>query len=127
MRFAHRLADRQPDFRRRMDFVRALGVAPGGHPVLLVDMTNNGVRYQFKPWSRVDPFAIRGQLLRDAALFGSPSRVRWVFDGKRLGMRKADLVREVRRILTDRQSPLRRHPGYRQWLDALDRLIMVVS
>jgi hypothetical protein len=126
MRFARQLADRQPDFQRVMSFEPAIGLGPGGHAFRVVDITRDNLRYEFKPWSRIYPFAVRGQFLRDMTLSGSPSQVRWVFDGQRLGMRKADVVREVRRILSSERLPTREYPGFRRWLSRLDEIILVV-
>jgi hypothetical protein len=125
MRLAHRLADRHPDFTRRISFERALGLAPSGHLVRTIDITRNGLRYQLKPWSQIDPHTIRQQFLRDIALFGRPDEVRWVFDLQRLGRPKRAVVEEVRRILTPARFPGYRYPHHRRWLDALDRVIVV--
>lgn len=126
MRLAHRLADRSPDFSRRLSFERVLGFAPGGHPVHALEIVRNGMHYKLKPWSRLYPFALRGQFLRDVALFGRPDQIRWVFDGQRLGRQKGDVVREVRRILASGRFSQTGHPDHRRWLDALDKIIVVI-
>ena len=83
------------------------------------------MHYEIKPWSRIYPLAIRGQFLRDMALFESPDKVRWVFAGKRLRMQKRNVVKEVCRILTSKRFSQDRSPDYRRWLDVLDRIIVV--
>lgn len=125
MRFAYRLAKRYPNFARLMSFERALSFAPSGHPIRVVNIVRNGVHYKFKPWAQINPFAIRRQFLHDMALFGNPNKVRWVFDGKRLGMQKRDILKQVRRVLARVQFPRGRPPDYRQWVAALDRIIVV--
>jgi hypothetical protein len=126
MRLAHRLADRHPDFIRRISFERALGLAPGGHPVRTVDITQNELRYQLKPWSQIDPEIIRQHFLRNIALFEGPDKVRWVFDSQRLGRPKRAVVEEVRRILSPAGFSGPRYPHHRRWLDALETIIVVI-
>jgi len=96
MRLAERLALRRPGTWQRLSFGQTLSIAPGGHPVRVVEVWVGRVRYQLKPWSRLDPQAVRRQLRRDRALFGPASALRWVFDGRRLGMRREDIVDELR-------------------------------
>jgi hypothetical protein len=126
MRFAQQLASRHPDFTRRLAFQRRLVFAPDGLPIEAVTITRDGTHYQIRSWSRIYPQAIRRQWLRDMALFGSPDRVRWVFEGKRLRMRKPDVIRQVRRILTSDRFGMRAHPDHQRWLNALSRIIVLV-
>lgn len=126
MRFAQQLASRQPDFARRLAFQHTLVFAPDSLPIEAVSITRNGTHYQIRPWSRIYPQAIRRQWLRDMALFGSPDRVRWVFDRGRLRMRKPDVVRQVRRILTSDRFGTSGHPDQQRWLNALSRIIVLV-
>ncbi len=124
IRLAQRLADRYPNFQQSLSFERTLSLASGGHPVRSLAVTHKGTHYYFNPWSRLDPAAIHGQLLRHMTLFIEPNKVRWVFDGRRTGMPKSTIVREIRRIISSDRSS--RSPGYQRWLNALDRIIVVI-
>jgi hypothetical protein len=84
------------------------------------------VRYRIQPWSRIDPVAARGQLQRDVSLFDKPNKVRWVFDGGRLGQDKRAVVDAMRRALRDGDLPKGAKPDYQRWLGALDRIVVVV-
>jgi hypothetical protein len=126
MRYANRLANRYPDFARRLTFERVLGFSDDGQPIRTVAITRDGMRFRISPGPRISPFAIRSQFLRDMTLFGEPAAVRWVFDGRQLGMEKGDVVRFARRVLSNARFPSGRRATHQQWLDVLNRIIVVV-
>jgi hypothetical protein len=126
MRLARVLAGRHPGFVRTMSFERVVGFAPGGIPIYTVEITHDGVRYSLYPASHLDWPALERTFWRNASLFRHPARVRWVFDGTRLGMGKRQVVETLQRLL----ARLRPGPGIggpdRRWLASLDRIVTVI-
>ncbi|MBE2225596.1 MAG: hypothetical protein IAF02_28930, partial [Anaerolineae bacterium] len=108
MRLAHQLADRDPDFARRLSFERTLAFAPDGYSIPATDLVHGGMRYQLKPWARLHATAIRQQFRRNHALYTSPKRVRWVFDRQRLALPRSEIIAQIRHTIgQNAHSPYR--------------------
>ena len=125
-RLAHRLANRDPNFVGRMAFQRVVGVALGGHPLITVDLIHRERRYHLLPWTQLHPWAVQQQLLRDMALATGPGAVRWVFDGRRLGLDRGRLLRSLRQLLQDPGSSLPRQPALGRWLAQLPSIVLLL-
>jgi len=104
MRLGERLAARDHDFRRGLHFERRIAFAPDGQPILTLTAHYRGVAYRFFPWRRLRAAALRRQLRRDRLVFGSPERVRWVFD-RRLAPSAAALAGQLRGALGRAAAP----------------------
>lgn len=127
MGFAQKVANRLANFAYMISFARAIQFAPGALPTRTVTVVYKGVHYQFLPWPKLFPLALRQQFSRDAILFGNPNLVRWVFDGRRLSMKKTALVTAIRRLLSDTPAPLITKSVHRHWLTALGTTIVVAQ
>ncbi len=125
-RLAQRLAARHPDFAQRMSFERVLGTAPGVGSLRSLALTFDQRHYQLSPWSELEPASVRTQFKRN--LLSRPVRnTRWVFDATRLGRRKAEVVRVLRRILRKTPPTGRRLPGFQRGLEALPRQVITLD
>ena len=126
IRFAHRLADRDPSGASRVRFARALGLTSSGEPIRVVDAMIGQVRYALMPWPYLSPSAVRKRFLHDMRLYGHPRFIRWVFSRERVGVSHHDLVQRVRRMVTGMRAPATRLPQYRAWLQALPGMIVAI-
>lgn len=129
IRFARRIADRFPDSPHSISFQRSLALGPGGDIIPAVELVDerSGLRYLFKPWRQLDPRRIVAHFLRDVRLHGGTLKVRWVFDGRRLGMAKTGVVRTLRRALAHPAFTPRGHPMLPAWLERMDQIVVVVD
>jgi hypothetical protein len=105
VRLSERLASRDPDFRRGLHFDRRISFAPDGQPILTVVVGYRGLHYRLFPWRRLNRPALGRQLQRDRLVFGSPARVRWIFDRRLMPVSKNRLTADMRQMLGDRAVP----------------------
>jgi hypothetical protein len=105
IRLSERLAARDPDFRRGLHFDRRISFAPDGQPILTVVVGYRGLHYRLFPWRRLNRSALERQLQRDRLVFGSPARVRWMFDRRLMPVSKNRMAADLRQMLGDRAVP----------------------
>ena len=122
---AMRLARRLRDQGRTLRFERSLVFASGGVAVRSVKLISKGIHYILNAWPRIDADTMRQLYRRSTALYGTPQNVRWVFDRTRLRLRKQAIINTVRRALRRSGSNIGMDNG-RAWLNAIDRLIIIV-
>lgn len=126
LRFTHQLADRRPDDIDRLRFELANAFAPDGSSIQVVVLRSGARRYYVLPWTRLHPRAIRKLFVHHMVTAARPETVRWVFDGRRLGLNRHEVAREVQRILGRLPRSRTQLPEYRRWRNALERIIVVV-
>lgn len=102
MRLSERLAARSDGFQRELHYDRRITFAPDGQPILAIVVGHRGVHYRLFPWRRLHEAALRRQMRRDRLAFGSPDRVRWVFDRKLMAAPTRRVLDRAGRILGNR-------------------------
>lgn len=107
IRLSERLATRSPGFRRELHYDRRIAFAPDGQPILAIVVGHRGVHYRLLPWRRLHAAAMRRQARRDRVAFGSPDRVRWVFDRRLMTAPPGRVRADAGRILGNRDVAAR--------------------
>ncbi len=124
MDLAERLAERDARFINVASFERAIGSLPSGDPLLTVELSYRGRRYVLLPWTRLHRRGLFRQLRRSTVLHPQPEHVRWVF--RRGSLSRAQLVRNLRRLLVRTQRGGEEQPNLRTWLDGLSQVVQIV-
>lgn len=122
VKLSRRIAERSPGALEQLAFERSLGLATHNTPYLTILASLNNRHYHLLPYTELDPRVIRRKLAQAQALYEDPAGLRWVFDGRRLGMSPQEVVSALQESLSQMEA----QNGSGAWVESLPRMVMVL-